>query len=314
MKNNYDVSVCIITYNPDKDKLKSTFKSVLQQKDIEFEIVIADDGTVRFDEENWIERYFSDNFFTHYKIVKNKQNCGTVKNYYSALENAHGKWIKALSPGDLLYDEYTLKKLVIFAGSTKKLIIGVPLYYTCKEGRVEIIKAKAPVIEWPFFNKRFAKFDYIRHINNHCGASFFIERDLIISYIAKIMMANVKYAEDVSYFFMMADGVDYYYFQYYIIWYEFGDGISTSQSNKWQYRIRKDFENAAKQFVMEHSNMKYGFGSYRNRIEYAKYCNSLEMRLFNYLAYNKGICKKTRKYDESILTKLLCESTNYRNG
>ena len=43
-KSKVAVSVLVITYNPKKEKLMQTLNSILLQKGIKFEIVIADDG------------------------------------------------------------------------------------------------------------------------------------------------------------------------------------------------------------------------------------------------------------------------------
>ena len=41
----YQVSVIVCTYNSKWEKLKSTLLSILSQRDISFEIIIADDGS-----------------------------------------------------------------------------------------------------------------------------------------------------------------------------------------------------------------------------------------------------------------------------
>ena len=44
----FDVSVVILTYFPDKEKLLKTLKSVLLQKNVSYEILIADEGSDNF--------------------------------------------------------------------------------------------------------------------------------------------------------------------------------------------------------------------------------------------------------------------------
>ena len=54
----FDVSVCVITYRSDYNKLLTTLASVLHQKNCVFEIIIADDGTENFarkEIENFLE-------------------------------------------------------------------------------------------------------------------------------------------------------------------------------------------------------------------------------------------------------------------
>ena len=45
MKNKYDVSIIVATYNPDLNKLMSTLLSIIIQKGIKFEIIVTDDGS-----------------------------------------------------------------------------------------------------------------------------------------------------------------------------------------------------------------------------------------------------------------------------
>ena len=42
---NVDVSVVVLTYNPDLRGLKRTLRSVMLQTGVNFEIIIADDGS-----------------------------------------------------------------------------------------------------------------------------------------------------------------------------------------------------------------------------------------------------------------------------
>ena len=44
----YDVSVCVLTYHPDYERLFITLTSVIRQKGCTCEIIIADDGTLDF--------------------------------------------------------------------------------------------------------------------------------------------------------------------------------------------------------------------------------------------------------------------------
>ena len=40
-----DISVVVLTYNPDLNDLKKTLRSIMLQDGVDFEIVIADDGS-----------------------------------------------------------------------------------------------------------------------------------------------------------------------------------------------------------------------------------------------------------------------------
>lgn len=108
MKNKeYSVSVLVLTYNPDKEKLFLTLKSILLQKGIRFQIVLADDGSeINFF--NCVKEYFDSINFTNYALVANPINRGTVMNAWSGIKLCEGKYVKFISPGDLLYGETVL--------------------------------------------------------------------------------------------------------------------------------------------------------------------------------------------------------------
>ena len=100
-------SVLMLTYNSSWNKTRQTLYSVLVQKDVSFEIIIADDGS----EENNFEKicdYLAAWNFTAYSLVANERNQGIVRNFNSGLVLCKGEYIKLLSPGDFLYDENTL--------------------------------------------------------------------------------------------------------------------------------------------------------------------------------------------------------------
>ena len=45
------ISVVVLTYNPDSEKLLATLRSVICQQDVDYEVILSDDGSVdnRFD-------------------------------------------------------------------------------------------------------------------------------------------------------------------------------------------------------------------------------------------------------------------------
>lgn len=64
--NKYKITVVVITYNPDYKKLFQTLYSIVIQKNIIFEIIVSDDGTIDFDKKG-IEQWFIENNFFHLK-------------------------------------------------------------------------------------------------------------------------------------------------------------------------------------------------------------------------------------------------------
>ena len=100
------VSVCVTTYKPDYAELGLTLESILRQKNCSFEIIIADDGTDNFAQEE-IEDYLATWNFNAYKIVRAPKNYGTVHNTLAACLVARGKYINFL---DVLLESDPLRE------------------------------------------------------------------------------------------------------------------------------------------------------------------------------------------------------------
>lgn len=246
MEKKYDVSVIICTYNPQWRKLKSTLLSALEQKDIDFEIVVSDDGS----KENCFDRVkslFGDYHFVDYKLVGNEVNKGTVENYYSALEVAEGLYTYAISPGDMLYDSNVIHKLHKFAIKNKALIcFGNVVYYNADNNVIKVFDdlKSAPSRPWLFDSKlpveKVKEYFMMGNIIN--GASFFRKTDVAMKYVNRIRGIS-KYVEDnTTTAFALADGVRVWYYDDFTVWYEYGTGVSTGNDTKWKKLLEDDFK------------------------------------------------------------------------
>jgi len=102
--NNCKMSVLVLQYNASVIEVQKTIQSILRQQNIEFEIVVADDGS-KENHFTQLEDYFKARGFSHYTLVNNPHNGGTVKNILSGVKMCNGKYVKCISPGDYLYDE-----------------------------------------------------------------------------------------------------------------------------------------------------------------------------------------------------------------
>ena len=67
------------------------------------------------------------------------------------------------------------------------------------------------------------------------------KKDIFFSYLTEIKN-RVKYAEDYMIRLMVYDRKKIYHINCNLIWYEYGEGISTTQNNKWAILLHKDFE------------------------------------------------------------------------
>ena len=255
-----DVSVLILTFNPDTEKLINTIRSATKQKNICTEIIISDDCSEQFPKEA-VMQYVLENHVP-IKIIQNKENLGTVRNCLNAAVASTGKYIFTTSPGDYLYDANTLSSFFRFAEkNNKKVIFGKAINYyrvdnkLCFEYNTDPLYPELYKSERGFVQK--VSF-FLR--NWIVGASFFRERDTFIFCLKKAVQ-HVKYIEDASataYFLMEGSTVTYY--DRIIVWYEYGSGISTNKNEKWTQiiadekiklydAISKEYEGAIADFI-----------------------------------------------------------------
>lgn len=125
MKNKELISVVIITYK-NTEGMYCTLDSVLAQTYPKIEIIISDDGTPGFlDEQKNIYKYIEEHGKGNVKkaIVSGfNENQGTAKNLNHALRLTTGKYIKAIASEDKLSGENALEKYYEFLSNTDSLI------------------------------------------------------------------------------------------------------------------------------------------------------------------------------------------------
>ena len=245
-KNSVEVSVLVLTYNSNLDKLIDTVKSVIDQRGVSLEIVISDDGSKvkHFDE---LKDFFTKIHFVNYKIIENDTNRGTVYNYYSGLTECNGNYVKSISPGDKIIGENTLKNWITFLKTKHvKWSFSDVVCYRIMNNVETLISVEAHPQNIQVYkngtdyNKRW---QYLVLKDIGVGASMISERNLQITYLQE-MLGKITYAEDHMWRLMMFDGIVGAYYPEYTVIYEFGEGVSTSQNNVWSERLRKDWQSA----------------------------------------------------------------------
>lgn len=240
----FTVSVCVTTYQPDYEKLGLTLSSVLRQKGCSFEIIIADDGTENFLQEE-IEKYFTQWNFTAYKIVRAPKNYGTVHNILAACLVARGKYIKDISPGDYLYADTTLKEFAAFMQEGQYGAAFARACYYKKEASIyRILDYMNPRDLTPYEARDFvaAKRAQLLFQDYPCGAAFMARREILTKY-TRLLLDFVTYTEDRAYTMMLADDVPLAFWNHNLIWYEYANGISTNKESYWQEKIIQDNQN-----------------------------------------------------------------------
>ena len=247
MNNKCKVTVAVISYNPVWEKLRNTLKSIVWQKNVDFEIIVADDGS-EHDSFDKVEQYLKEKKITNYRLVKNPINQGIVKNVLSAVNVAQGKYIKLISPGDFLYDENTLHEFVDFAEKNPAAFYFGNMFYYSLDTNDRILtytdkKNPRDLRPWKKHNIKKIRKNYLVDCDYICGAVCMYNTEKLAKYLTEIS-SFVSYAEDCSMIYMIANNENCCYINTRGgVWYEFGFGISTKKNEAWNNRIRNDNKN-----------------------------------------------------------------------
>ena len=138
------VSVVITTYKAEQKKAIETINSVLLQKGVNIQIIVADDGSDNTNF-NCYRSFFEKKQFSNYLLLASEKNHGTVRNLLRTTEFCEGNYIKLLSPGDYLYGEDSLREWIEYMKSVNiDLSIADAYYYHRNaEGDCIIVKETA---------------------------------------------------------------------------------------------------------------------------------------------------------------------------
>ena len=265
------VSVIVITYEPDINKLIATLKSIVHQKNISYEIIVSDDGSKRVNIDN-VES-------TVYEVVpegipirfiKNLENRGTVLNIYSACQYVSGEYIKVISPGDLLYDDVVLSNFYAYAkrNSQHSFFFGRPAYYS-NDGSLEIYEVSTPLYP-EIFNSKSQRIHNLALIHGHgpVGASYFHKAEDYKKYIG-LVANHVKFTEDYTTSFLyLLDNGKLSFLDRKVVWYEYGLGISTGNTDKWKKIYEddcKELYKIAKREYEDNIYLEFRFGNKKKR-------------------------------------------------
>lgn len=242
----YDVSVLVCTYNPDKTKLLETLFSIINQKGISFQVVVSDDGSKNdFHEE--MEKFMKDFCFVDYIFTKLSSNQGTVKNVINGLNYCEGEYVKALSPGDgFLYMDSLKKWHGELQLNGNDWSFGKVINYHMEGNKIIPSHEEAWPLNTDIYNSKNEKkmmWNYLVLGDIAVGASMLTKTSVLKEYLS-LIEGKVIYAEDHAYRLMVLDKRIPFFYPSNVVYYEYGTGISTSNLDFWDERIRKDYETA----------------------------------------------------------------------
>lgn len=247
-----ELSVLLLTYNADWEKLAMTLRSVLRQKHVSFELIIADDGSkVRWDDR--IREVCREHHFTRFAFANSPENGGTCRNVYNGLSMAKGRYTKAISPGDLLYEPATLYRWVSFMREQDCCIsFADAVYYNMSQDGIHTLQVpNAP--RQPGLYRRCPRrgvfVDYLLANDSLSGATTMMETTWMRKYLEQ-MLGKVIYAEDYMIRIAVFENQKILHHPCKAVWYEYGTGVSTAKSEKWAALLKKDFD-ACNQIIAE---------------------------------------------------------------
>ncbi len=241
-----DVSVVICVYNSDLKRLLCTLYSVIIQKNVSFEVIIADDGSEN-NHKNDIIKYLNDHDFSNYIFLESEENRGTVKNILNSLKYCNGKYLKLISPGDYLYNHFTLCKWVEFMDDGGYIFsfsryLKYNAFLPDDQIPESIQYGERPYnldIYLNVFDHKRITYNYLLLDDFYLGAAIMVKIGLFHEYLT-FLDDKVKYAEDAVFKLMIIDGIFPGFFDAFTIWYSYGDGVSTVKNHKWYKIILKD--------------------------------------------------------------------------
>lgn len=245
----YEITVGVISYNPDREKLFKTITSIIEQKNVSIQLIVADDGSQET-YYNEIEFFLKEKNYTEYRLVRNEINQGTVKNCFSAAREAKYSMIKLLSPGDYFSTDIALYQWAEYFKEQNAdwSFCDAYYYFTDEKGNIQLLECNAnPQYVHSYQQQKLCRYrwDYLAVGDLCLGAATLFKTDVLLKYL-EIIQGKVKYAEDNVIALMMLDKLKATYYEKCILMYEYGTGISTVNSSEWQKKIREDYVQACK--------------------------------------------------------------------
>ena len=282
------VSVIVCTYNAKFEKIIFTLCSVLYQKNVMYEIIVADDNSdyTYFRE---IEDFFVKNSFSNYLLLGSSENRGTVKNFKNAVKYAKGEFVKGIGAGDLFYDEYCLFKIESeMQAQNCKIGFGLmQSYYFDEFWKLHLSDYFFPKNIRIVENKDNKKLwlDLVSG-DSISGATLFFKKEYLLQHLTMIEN-SVKYVEDFIRILAAIEKEPFAMMNEFIIWYEHGEGISTSMRGK--QIIKKDYilfcEYLKKRYHNNYYAKKYLWNNHICKIKnnfIRKFCLALFNPIFVY--------------------------------
>ena len=235
------VSIVVVQYEPNREKIERTLLSILTQEDQDFELLLADDGSMHD------EFVFSESILKRFRrtatFIKLSENRGTVWNFWNAISHANGTWVYGISPGDYLYDRKTVSWIKETAQKEDAAaFFGKAAYYTDKP-ELKQLPGETPYDRSCYCKNTYSakkiKRNMLLYDDGISGACVVYERTQMLSALAE-MKGRVKFAEDFALRLYAVQEKTISCYDRVLCWYEDSTGISNFHDimhSDWQEMI-----------------------------------------------------------------------------
>lgn len=240
----FDFSVILLNYNSSKEQIKHTIMSVVKQRDVKVEIIVCDDAS-RDNNFAYIEELLAEYDFVDYTLLDTEKNLGTVRNILRGLEIAKGRYAKLIGMGDMLYSEKTLSQVSEFMKERNtSCCFGRIKGYRLNDGKYEKANHRSPLEleSYKKNNKKNISKNILIGEDWVSGVCIFATTEYYYKYIS-LMRDKVIYCEDWATALALIDNVYLEFIEQYVVWYEVGDGVSTTPNPEWRKKLLADNEN-----------------------------------------------------------------------
>ncbi len=223
------LSVIVLTYNASWERVRATLNSIILQKDINFELIVADDCS----KDNYFDKirdFFSRHSFTNYTLISRSENFGILKNLLEAAKVAQGDYIRGIGQGDMFFDEYALRDSYNDAVKNNSDVqVSKAVCYKAFSNPVKIIECtRSPQNVEAYKFPDMLRETYLINGDIAYGCMMLYKREILIKYFTEGLTRGVKLLEDHLIRMMVFDKRKISYFNKNIIFYEIHAGISST--------------------------------------------------------------------------------------
>lgn len=257
----YLLSVIVVTYNPLWEKLRLTLNSILLQQNLAYEIIISDDGSINFAEiQGKLKGYFAEKNFSRYKFIHSEKNCGIIANCLQGVEAAEASVVKLISPGDAFFAPDTLSKLLGWmTDSQLDIVAGLAVTYSFVNDKVILHKKRQMPKNIKAYSTNTERKKFLATVlleqNVVHGACIMVKRDAFLKYVRILRDNGVRFCEDLFTRLAVVDNCRIAVWPHNVVWYEYGEGISTSNNQTFNKYMHEDVQlcNAILRRMLEQS-------------------------------------------------------------